>query len=102
MTGWWRGIILLPKSYLDGSMALFRYRALTAEGKSLSGVIDADSLALAKERLLKQQVMVTALTPMNSKEKEPFLPPPLLLAFTRELGQLLGAGLPLYESLLTI
>lgn len=83
-------------------MALFRYRALTAEGKNVSGVIDADSLSLAKERLGKQQVMVTHLLPLNAKEKEASLDSALLLTFTREIGQLLGAGLPLYESLLTI
>ncbi len=82
-------------------MPLFRYRALTEMGKRVSGVIDADSFDLAKERLKKEKVFVTKLSAVQHK-KEIALRPQLLLAFTRELGQLLQAGLPLYESLLTV
>lgn len=82
-------------------MPLFRYKALTETGKRVSGVIDADSLEMAKERLRRDRVMVTKLDTAGER-KEVCLSPALLLAFTRELGQLLKAGLPLYESLLTI
>ncbi len=81
-------------------MALFRYHAFNQSGKKITGVIDADSFALAKERLLKQQIMLIDLK-LNEK-KEIILDRSLLLTFTRELAQLLEAGLPLYESLLTI
>ncbi|MBS0621277.1 MAG: type II secretion system F family protein [Verrucomicrobia bacterium] len=83
-------------------MPLFRYKALTPAGKAAKGVIDADSLLVAKERLRKQQILITEVTLLKSKEDALHLPPPLLLSFTRELAQLLKAGLPLYESLLTI
>lgn len=83
-------------------MPLFRYLAVSAEGKTVKGVIDADSLSVAKERLRKQQILVTAVSPLKSKENQLVLPPSMLLSFTRELAQLLKAGLPLYESLLTI
>ncbi|MBI2810779.1 MAG: type II secretion system F family protein [Candidatus Melainabacteria bacterium] len=83
-------------------MPLFRYSAVSAQGKTLKGVIDADSLPVAKERLRRQQVLVTTLIPLQNKRDQITLPPPLLLALTRELSQLLRAGLPLYESLLTI
>lgn len=83
-------------------MTLFRYRAVTPDGKTVQGVIDADSLSVAKERLRKQQVMVTDVSLMQTKQDQLGLPPPLLLSFTRELSQLLKAGLPLYESLTTI
>ncbi|MBI2742320.1 MAG: type II secretion system F family protein [Chlamydiales bacterium] len=81
-------------------MALFRYQALTQSGKKIAGVIDADSYALAKEKLLKQQIMLVELA-MHEK-REIVVDRTLLLTFTRELAQLLQAGLPLYESLLTI
>lgn len=81
-------------------MPLFRYHAFEKNGKKVSGVIDADSFALAKERLLKQEMLLTDLS-LHAK-KEIVLDRPLLLTFTRELAQLLQAGLPLYESLLTI
>lgn len=82
-------------------MSLFRYKALSEKGKRIKGIIDADSFEMAKERLRQNHVMVTKLRPINQCKKV-FLNPTLLLTFTRELGQLLKAGLPLYESLLTI
>lgn len=82
-------------------MPIFRYRALTETGKKVTGMIDADSLDLAKRRLKREKVLVTNLSEIE-KRKETTLSPQMLLAFTRELGQLLGAGLPLYESLLTV
>lgn len=82
-------------------MPLFRYRALTETGKKIAGVIDADSLDLAKERLRRDQILVTQLDSVQNR-REVSLSPQMLLTFTRELGQLLNAGLPLYESLLTI
>jgi general secretion pathway protein F/type IV pilus assembly protein PilC len=83
-------------------MALFRYRALNFQGKHITGVIDADSLSSAKERLRKTQVLVTELIPLKSSTQEIVLQPPMLLSVTREIAQLLRAGLPLYESLVTI
>lgn len=83
-------------------MPLFRYRALTAEGRTIKGVIDADSLFVAKERLRRQQLLVTDVAPQGAVQKKLTLPSKFLLTFTQELSQLLHAGLPLYESLLTI
>ena len=83
-------------------MPLFRYEAVTETGRKVGGVIDADSFPLAKERLRRQQVMVTRLAPMEEKKQEKGLTLSLQLAFTKDLGQLLKAGLPVYESLLTI
>ncbi len=83
-------------------MSLFRYRALATTGKKVSGIIDADSYSVAKERLRKQQILVTHLAEIEKNSKEAVLDPTHLRAFTRDLGQLLRAGLPVYESLLTI
>lgn len=83
-------------------MPLFRYKALADGGKRITGVIDADSFESAKERLLKQKILVTNLFALGEKQKETVLDSSLLLSFTREMRQLLVAGLPLYESLLTI
>ena len=83
-------------------MPLFRYQAVSESGKSIKGVIDADSLLVAKERLRKQQILITSILLLQNKEDQISLPKPLLMSFTRELAQLLKAGLPLYESLLTI
>ena len=83
-------------------MPLFQYSAVTTKGKSIKGVIDADSLLVARSKLRNQQILVTTVTLLQSKQDQLTLAPPMLLSFTRELSQLLKAGLPLYESLLTI
>jgi general secretion pathway protein F/type IV pilus assembly protein PilC len=84
-------------------MPLFRYKAIQEDGRESKGVIDADSLAMAKERLRKQRVLVTSIEGWSGgSSSKPRLSPAQLLSFTRELTQLLKAGLPLYESLLTI
>ncbi|MBM3207053.1 MAG: type II secretion system F family protein [Chlamydiae bacterium] len=83
-------------------MPMYSYKALTEQGKKISGVIDADSLYLAKDRLKKRQLFITELLLQDVPQKQVVLPPSLLLTFTRELAQLLKAGLPLYESLVTI
>lgn len=81
-------------------MPLYRYKALDQGGKAIKGVIEADSFIMAKERLRKEQIVVIALD--TEKEKQRHLSMAESLAFTRELAQLLKAGLPLYESLVTI
>lgn len=82
-------------------MTLFKYTALDPGGKKLSGVIDADSLEGAKQKLRNQRMFVTNV--VLSRAKAPLaLDQSTLITFTRELAQLLRSGLPLYESLLTI
>lgn len=83
-------------------MALFTYRAVTERGRKVKGVIDADSLLLAKERLQQQKLLPMQLTAFSERKRELQLNPAARLAFTRELSQLLRAGLPLYESLVTM
>jgi general secretion pathway protein F/type IV pilus assembly protein PilC len=83
-------------------MALYRYQALSGAGKKISGVIDADSLFSAKEKLRKEQILVVDLDLFQEKKKEITLPFPFLLDFTRMVGQLLRAGIPLFESLVII
>lgn len=83
-------------------MTLFQYAAVSAEGRKLIGLINADSIELAKERLRKQKVLVTRVTPYTKKGEEMKISSPLLIGFTRDLHVLLRAGLPLYESLITL
>jgi general secretion pathway protein F len=83
-------------------MALYRYQALSETGKKISGVVNADSLISAKERLRKEQILVVDLDLFEEKKKAIRLPFPFLLDFTRMLGQLLRAGIPLFESLVII
>ena len=57
-------------------MPLFRYKAISLEGKVLAGVVEADSLPVAKERLRKNQIYITELSSMSTRSQELSLPPP--------------------------
>ena len=83
-------------------MALYKYQALSETGKKIAGVIDASSLIDAKTKLRQDQILVTDLAIYEKKKKERRLPTSFLLDFTQMLGQLLGAGIPLYESLVIV
>lgn len=82
-------------------MALFRYSAIGVDGKSVRGVIDADSLDQAKERLRNREIIVTKMG-IAKKESRASLGSETLIHFTRDIAGLLRSGLPLYESLLTL
>ena len=83
-------------------MALYQYTALSGEGRRKMGMINADSIELAKERLRKQQILVTKLVSYTKRGDQLSLSSALLVGFTRDLHVLLRAGLPLYDSLLTL
>ena len=83
-------------------MPIFEYTAINGKGKSKKGYIESDSIEMAKDRLATGQLLVTELASYHQTKKELRLPPQFVLTFTRDLAQLLKAGLPLYESLMTI
>ena len=68
-------------------MPIYAYKALSEEGKKITGVIDADSLYLAKERLKKRQILLTEVSLFTAKKQELSLSPAMLLIFTREITQ---------------
>ncbi len=82
-------------------MPLFQYGAIGLDGKKIRGVIDADSLEQAKERLRNREVIVTEMK-LSEKEGKIALGSETVIHFTRDLSGLLRSGLPLYESLLTV
>jgi general secretion pathway protein F/type IV pilus assembly protein PilC len=83
-------------------MPLFQYKIIGEDGKEQKGILDADSLFMAKERLRKQKLLITSIQSISGSASRVVLKQSQLLSFTRELAQLLKAGLPLYESLVTI
>lgn len=83
-------------------MPLFRYQSLTLDGKKMSGTIEADSLFVAKERLRSRQIFVTHLSAARGPRAVLSLTRALCFSFTRELAQMLKAGLPLYDAMVTI
>lgn len=91
-------------------MAAYDYRALDAQGKTRSGVIEADSTRLARAQLRER-----GLTPLQLEESRQRLhaggqfgwltrglPAKSLALVTRQLATLIQAGLPLEEALQAI
>ncbi|NGX50198.1 MAG: Type II secretion system protein F [Chlamydiae bacterium] len=83
-------------------MGLYQYTALSEGGRKSLGMINADSLELAKERLRKQKILVTKLSHYKREGARLKLSSSHLLNFTRDMHALLRAGLPLYDSLHTL
>jgi len=93
-------------------MPVFAYRGLAANGRSVAGVIDAESARAARGKLRELGVYPTDLAEEASRARaarpslKSFIPafrrkiPPTELALmTRQLGALLGAGVQLVEAL---
>lgn len=83
-------------------MPLYQYQALDTQGKRRKGLLEAQSEKEAKDKLRDMGVMVTNLTIKTSMTARQNLKGESLMAFTLQLSQLVGAGVPLYESLLAI
>ncbi len=83
-------------------MAVFHYQAIDSKGKKLKGFIEAQNSAEAKQKLREQGVMVTSLGSNSETKNRQRLNPEQLLSFTTLFSQLIGAKLPLYESLMAI
>jgi general secretion pathway protein F len=80
-------------------MALFRYEALDEKGKKISGIIDAESVLEAKQKLIRRQILVTIVEEALKDRAGCSLKKREVLMLTRELARLLEAGLPLFEAL---
>lgn len=83
-------------------MPLYRYQAIDYKGKKRSGLIESHSIQEAKDKLREQGVMVTLIDLEASKKGAASLSGDNLVAFTMQLAQMTGAGVPLYESLIAI
>ena len=83
-------------------MTLYQYTAISEEGRKVMGMVNADSIGGAKERLRKGKILVTKLVIYEQKGERLTLSAGLLIGFTRDVHALLRAGLPLYDSLLTL
>jgi general secretion pathway protein F len=95
-------------------MPVYEYSALNAKGKKLKGIIDADSLISARQKLRERSIFSTDLRETTAREREEshtkislrrlFKKVGLreISIMTRQLATLLGAGLPLVPSLAAI
>lgn len=92
-------------------MAVYEYKALSADGKAISGIIDADNPKNARQKLRKQGIFPTDVyegrgeKKLNLSREVDFkkyltrVKPEDVAMLTRQLATLVGAGVPLIESL---
>lgn len=91
-------------------MAIFTYNFIDSKGKKRKASLDAEGIAEAKEKLRAQGVLVISVEEAPQAEnnklfrriKTPKLSPDQLITFSTQLASLLTAGMPLYESLVSL
>ncbi|MDH4229271.1 MAG: type II secretion system inner membrane protein GspF [Nitrospirota bacterium] len=89
-------------------MPVFEYKGLDAQGRGVSGIVDADSARMARKRLRSGGVFPTELVEGREVERREARSVSLfggrvsamdVALFTRQLATLVEAGLPMLESL---
>ncbi|OXI03206.1 type II secretion system protein F, partial [Listeria monocytogenes] len=93
-------------------MALYTYIAFNRKGKEEKGIIDAPNIQSARTKLKSKGLYVRLIsedTERKDRELFPFLanllyrvPRKVIGMFCRQLGTLVGAGIPLDKSLANI
>ncbi|EFB40294.1 hypothetical protein pah_c209o016 [Parachlamydia acanthamoebae str. Hall's coccus] len=81
---------------------MYQYQAYDFAGKKKNGYIEAHNELEAKSKLREQSLMIAKLSLKEGGGSSKKLKGDDLLAFTFQLSQLLGAGVPLYEALIAI
>ena len=91
-------------------MAVFEYKALNSQGRPTKGLVDADNIRAARQRLKQQGIFPTSMEETRSKLKSRGwnlnfdlkrrgVNGIQLGVATRQLATLVGAGMPIVESL---
>lgn len=83
-------------------MPLYYYYALDTLGKKRKGFIEAHSERDARNLLRDQGIMVSQLSTKAKVSSKQNLTSEQLMTLTIQLSQLIGAGIPLYESLVAL
>lgn len=83
-------------------MAIYHYVAIDAKGSRQAGNLDATNEREAREKLRDLGLMACKLIPKKEGSSKERLKGDNLHAFTLQLSQLVGAGIPIYESLLAL
>lgn len=83
-------------------MPLYQYQAVDSLGKRKNGLIEAQGEREAKDKLREMGVIIISLSVKKGMSSRQSLKGEKLVGFTLQLAQLVGAGVPLYESLIAI
>lgn len=90
-------------------MAVFEYTALNAQGRKTKGVVDAESVRAARQKLKTQGIFPTVIEETRAKQRaraelkhilsDGKVSTAQVSIATRQLATLVGAGIPLVEAL---
>ncbi|MEE9213806.1 MAG: type II secretion system inner membrane protein GspF [Thermodesulfobacteriota bacterium] len=85
-------------------MPVYKYKAIDVSGNSVQGIVDAESIKTANEKLKRQGVYLSSLNEVNRIKSRKFFPfggvsISELAISTRQFSTLISAGLPLEASL---
>jgi len=93
-------------------MPVFAYRGLTASGRTVQGVVDADNAKSARVRLRRDGIFPTEVAEEHVQSSSgggglalrrgPRMTPAELALVSRQLSTLLGAGVPVVEALAAV
>lgn len=83
-------------------MAVYYYNAIDHRGHKHQGVVEAQGEKEAKTKLRDRGLMVTSLSSTVKTSSKERIDRDTLLTITSQLAQLVNAGVPLYQSLITI
>lgn len=78
---------------------VYRYKAAQLDGKTLRGEMQAPSRAALQEQLQEKELYLTDCVEVEKKRAGRKLDAKLLAEYCRELGMMLGAGVPLTRAL---
>jgi len=95
-------------------MPVYEYRALNIKGSKIKGIINADSIVAARQKLRETDIFPVEIKETSAREKDELTTKKSVAPFfkrvslrevssmTRQLATLLGGGLPLLASLTTL
>jgi type II secretory pathway component PulF len=80
-------------------MSLFQYKVFESNGKASKGSLEADSSREARDKLRKNGMQIISIKKIEERSIVICLSKQELFQITRELGQMLKAHIPLFDSL---
>ena len=88
-------------------MPVYKYKAINENGSNVEGIIDADSVKTASEKLKKEGIYLSSISETKKSMGRSFIPfkgvsSSELAITTRQFSALISAGLPLEASLVAL
>ncbi len=88
-------------------MPVYKYKAINSDGSNKEGIIDAESVKAASEKLKQQGLYLSSISEASKSGKRSYMPfrrvsSSELAVTTRQFASLISAGLPLEASLVAL